>query len=318
MTKQSGLGMGFYIDGYDLSGDIQTLTNVAGPVKPLDVTAIDKLAHERIFGQRDGAIDFVSFFDPAAGSAHPVLSTLPTADAGVMAVVNKAIGGPAACMIGKQLNYDPTRGTDGSLTFKVNCQANAFGLEWAQMLTAGVRTDTAATNGSSLDRGAGFTTPAVPASTTPVTNTSSVPATVVISGGTMTNVSVNGVTVGTGAGTYTVPAGGTITLTYTVAPTWTWALQTAYGAQLYLQAFAFAGTDATVTIQDSADNATFANIAGGSFVAVTSGNQFQRIGLSNTATIRRYLRAVTTTSGGFTSLPFAVALNVNPIPGVVF
>ena len=70
--------------------------------------------------------------------------------------------------------------------------------------------------------GIGFPTPAVPGSTTPVTNTSPVAATVVITGGTMTNVSVNGTTVGTGAGTYTVPAVGTITMTYSVAPTWAW------------------------------------------------------------------------------------------------
>ncbi|HET9889646.1 MAG TPA: hypothetical protein VFQ42_04020 [Mycobacterium sp.] len=318
MTKQSGLGMAFYIDGYDLSGDTQQLSSVAAPMKPIDVTGIDKSAVERIPGLRDGLIDWVSFFDVATGTAHPVLSQLPTADAGVMAVINKAIGGPAACMIGKQINYDPTRGTDGSLTFKVNAQANAYGLEWANMLTAGTRTDTAATNGAAWDRGAGFATPSVPASTVPVTNTSSVPATVVISGGTMTNVSVNGVTVGTGAGTYTVPAGGTITMTYTVAPTWTWALQSSWGAQLYLQALAFTGTDATVTVQDSADNSTWANVSGASFTAITSSNQFQRIGLSNTATIRRYLRAITTTSGGFTSLAFAVAINVNTVAGVVF
>ena len=70
--------------------------------------------------------------------------------------------------------------------------------------------------------GTGFPTPAVPGSTTPVTNTSPVAATVVITGGTMTNVSVNGLTAGAGAGTYTVPAGGFIALTYTVAPTWAW------------------------------------------------------------------------------------------------
>jgi hypothetical protein len=38
----------------------------------------------------------------------------------------------------------------------------------------------------------------------------------------MTAVIVNGTTVGTGAGTYVVPAGGTISMTYTVAPAWAW------------------------------------------------------------------------------------------------
>jgi hypothetical protein len=65
-------------------------------------------------------------------------------------------------------------------------------------------------------------TPAVPASTTPVTNTTGQQVSVAITGGTMTNVSVNGSTVGAGAGNYQLPPGGTISMTYTVAPTWTW------------------------------------------------------------------------------------------------
>lgn len=65
-------------------------------------------------------------------------------------------------------------------------------------------------------------TPAIPASTTNVQNTNSFPVTVVITGGTMTNVSVQGQTVGTGAGTYLVPSGQVISMTYTVAPTWAW------------------------------------------------------------------------------------------------
>src|SRR5258707_12055777 len=66
------------------------------------------------------------------------------------------------------------------------------------------------------------TTPAVPASTVAVNNANGFPVTVVITGGTMTAVVVGGVTVGTGAGTYAVPAAGTISMTYTVAPTWAW------------------------------------------------------------------------------------------------
>lgn len=318
MAKQSGIGMAFLIDGFDISGDIQQLNNIGSPMKPIDVTSIADNAHSRIGGQRDGALDFVAYFNAAANAAHPVLSSLPTTDAIVTAVVTKVIGGAAASMVAKQINYDPTRDTSGNLTEKVSCQGNAFALEWGVVLTAGTRTDTGATNGVGLDQGAGFVTPAVPGSTTPVTNTATLPAQVVITGGTMTNVSVNGVTVGTGAGTYTVPAGGTITMTYSVAPTWTWALQTTFGAQAYLQVMGFTGTDATVTIQDSADGVTYTNVTGASFTQITSANQAQRLALSNTATVRRYLRAVTTTVGGFTSLTFAVMINVNPVAGVTF
>ena len=68
--------------------------------------------------------------------------------------------------------------------------------------------------------------PGVPASGTPVVNSNSFGVQVVITGGTMTQVLVGPaaslVQVGTGAGTYFVPAGQSIQLTYSVAPTWVW------------------------------------------------------------------------------------------------
>jgi hypothetical protein len=62
-------------------------------------------------------------------------------------------------------------------------------------------------------------TPAVPGSTVAVQNPSAFPVAVTITGGTMTAVVVNGGTVGTGAGSYVVPAASTISMTYSVAST---------------------------------------------------------------------------------------------------
>lgn len=67
--------------------------------------------------------------------------------------------------------------------------------------------------------------PAVPATGVAQQNANSYPVQVVISanGATITNVSVNGITVGTAAGTYFVPAYGSISIAYSVAtPTWVW------------------------------------------------------------------------------------------------
>jgi hypothetical protein len=64
--------------------------------------------------------------------------------------------------------------------------------------------------------------PAVPASGVAAQNTNSYPVTVVVSGGTATQTTVNGVVVGPGDGTYVVPAYGSIAVTYTVAPAWVW------------------------------------------------------------------------------------------------
>lgn len=306
MAKQSGLGARLLVGGYDLSGDIQALDQVSGTVGLLEVADITQSAHARIPGERDGSVGFTSFMDPA--NAHPVLSALPTGDVHMMALLPPLAVSALnmnACVIAKQVNYDPNRAADGMLTQKTEGQGNGYGLEWCMPLTAGLRTDTTATNGTSLDQGAGFTAPSVPASGTPVTNTSPLPATVTVSGGTVSNVVVNGVSVGTGDGTYTVPSGQAITLTYSAAPAWTWTLQTTWGAQGYLQVTEFAGTSVTVTVQHSPDNSSWSALM--AFTAVTAAPAAQRV--PATGTVGRYLRVIT--AGTFSSATFAAAVNVN-------
>lgn len=88
-----------------------------------------------------------------------------------------------------------------------------------------------------------------------------------------------------------------------------------FGAQAYLQVFAFTGTSVTVTIQDSADNSAFTTVTGLAFTAAT-GITTQRLATANTATIRRYIRVITT--GTFTNAVFAVMVVKNEIAGQVF
>lgn len=301
MAKQSGLGDGLLVGGYDISGDIQALDQVQGGPALLDVTDITQSAHSRIGALRSGAIAATTFFD--ASNAHPVLDALPTADVDGMYLRGTSLGDPAACIVARQVGYDPTRGTDGSLTLKTQLTSDGYGLEWGEQVTPGVRTDTTATDGSTQDDGAGFTAPSVPSSGTAATNTTSIPASVVVTGGTVSQVDVNGVSKGTGDGTYIVPPGGTITLTYTSAPTWTWTLESADGAQLYLQVTAITGTSVTVTIQHSADNSTWSTL-GTAFTAVTAAPGTQR--LTATGTVDRYLRANST--GTFTKASFAAVV----------
>ena len=77
-----------------------------------------------------------------------------------------------------------------------------------------------------LGPGAWSGAPAVPASTTAQQNTSWRDAVVVVTGGTVSAVSVDGVAQGYAATGFTVivPAGKNITLTYSVAPSWKWTL----------------------------------------------------------------------------------------------
>ncbi len=246
MAKQTGLGDNLYIGGNDLSGDTGSLSAIGGGPGALDVTGIDKSAHERIGGDFDGRVLFSSWFNPSAGQAHLVLSALPTTDVLVSYLRGTTLGNPAASILGKQINYDPTRGADGSLTIDIQTSANGFGLEWGRTLTGGKRTDSSATDGATLDFGA---------------------------------------TIG----------------------------QTLFGAQAYLHVFAFTGTDATITIQDSTSD--FAGVTLLTFTEVSAlggSNTSERIETaSRTETVDRYVRVITTTSGGFSDLVFAVQIVKN-------
>jgi hypothetical protein len=154
-TKTSGLGDLFFIDGYDLSGDVNSFSRIGGGPAVIDQTDITQGAHARIGTLLGGEINWVSYFDKQANQGHAVLSTLPTADRIVTYMHQPtAIGSAVASHNAKQIGYDPTRAADASLTLAVASQSNATPLEWGQSLTVGKRTDTAATNGTALDFGA--------------------------------------------------------------------------------------------------------------------------------------------------------------------
>lgn len=239
MAKQNGLGDNCYVGGYDLSGDIGSLSRIGGSIATLDVTAINASAMERIGGLRDGSIEFTSYFNKASGRAHPALSTLPSTDRIVTYCRGTTLGNPAACLNAKQINYDGTRAADGAFTFTVQAQANGYGLEWGRQLTAGLRTDTTGTNGTGVDFSA----------------------------------------------------------------------STSFAWQAYLQVTALTGTNVVVTLEDSADNVSFATFTGSAFTSVTSVPAAERIAGAAGSTVRRYVRAVT--SGTFTSATFSVVLVKN-------
>ena len=67
--------------------------------------------------------------------------------------------------------------------------------------------------------------PAVPATTQTATNSTGFPVVVMVTGATVTAVTVNTVAVGSAAGSYLLPYPGTIALTYaTGTPAWAWAV----------------------------------------------------------------------------------------------
>lgn len=152
MSKQNGLGCQLYVSGYDLGNDIRDVA-ITSPAEVIDVTGIDKSAMERIHGRRDGSMTATAFFNPATDRAHPRLSLLPTVDQLMTFTLGNTAGMPAANLLNKQVNYDPTRAAAGEFTFASQAVGNGYGLEWGVQLTAGKRTDGSATTGASVDLG---------------------------------------------------------------------------------------------------------------------------------------------------------------------
>lgn len=150
MSKETGLGAGFFLDGIDLSGDTRAMESISKSLGMFEVPGINRFAMERLPGQLDGAINWTSYFNPT--NAHLALRTLPRTDR-IATYMHKqtVLGTPCASIVAKQINYDPTRDQQGGLTAKVESLANANWLDWGFSLTQGKRADTTATNGTGVD-----------------------------------------------------------------------------------------------------------------------------------------------------------------------
>jgi len=153
MAKSTGLAQKFFHGIYDLSGDIGSVSSWSTPVAVLDVTGIDKSAIERVQGLSDGTVSFNAFFNDAAAAEHVALR-VPSSGAVVTWAMGSTVGDVAGMMQGQGVSYDPTRGPDGGLAFDVEMVNYASPAVWGVMLTPGLKTDTSAANGATLDQGA--------------------------------------------------------------------------------------------------------------------------------------------------------------------
>jgi hypothetical protein len=127
--------------------------------------------------------------------------------------------------------------------------------------------------------------PGVPASGTPVVSTLNWSVFVTVTGGTGTQVSINGVNQGSFDGTYILPAFGTIILTYTAAPTWTWkAVGTEHSAlsplpttdqvAMYFRGTGIGGIAAAINAKEIAYDGTRDNSGNLTFKVELTGNSF--------------------------------------------
>lgn len=151
MGKTHGLGAQLYFGTYDLSNDTQSVGKIGKKLDPIGMTGIDKEAMERKAGQLDAEISWTSFMNTT--NAHLALSPRTRGDVLVSYWHRASLGMPVANIISQQITYDPKRGNKGELLIDVQTLANAYWLDWGLALTAGKRTDTAATNGTGVDFG---------------------------------------------------------------------------------------------------------------------------------------------------------------------
>lgn len=160
MSKQTALFSKLYVGGVDISGDTNSVDGLDKTRATLTATGLDVSSEERIFGLRDGAARFTSFFNPDAASAFDTLSDgLPDADTLVMWALSTdgaalAAGDPAFFLNAKEASYQGRRGADASLTFSSDFVADGFGAEWGSLLTAGEITQSSAGSTASVDGGA--------------------------------------------------------------------------------------------------------------------------------------------------------------------
>jgi hypothetical protein len=125
MAKRTGLGQKFYIvqigsgPAYDISGDVGSIDTADCMVATLDVTGIDKSAHERIPGLGDGKLQYTGFWDNAAGGQHAVVHALDGLPVrGLWCGSANEGDGLAFAVSGILTNYPATRAAGGALTAK--------------------------------------------------------------------------------------------------------------------------------------------------------------------------------------------------------
>lgn len=302
-----------FVAGYDISGDVGAIDNVAITRPLFDVTGADKSAVERIYGTvRDGDIGFSSWWDVATGYMFDALAAIPTTDQYAMLTLGVTAGSPAANLIAKQANFAMKREQGGALSASTSLLGNGRALEWGNLLTTGKQTFSGAGNGTAWEE-TSYRPTAKDITSSSVANPTVITCTghgmisgdsVLIAGHEGSTPAVDGSYTVTRVNddTFTVPVnvssggtGGTATKT-----------STNHGAAAYLQVFSIGSGTVNLKVQDSADNSTYADVTGLGFTGAT-GRTVERVATSSsTAIIRAYTRL--NVSGTFTAAVVAVAI----------
>jgi len=158
MAKVNGLNVRLYVEGYDLSGDANSLSSLGYTNELLDVTTLDVSAKKRIVGIVDSEISVDAWFDNAASRQHAVWTSnsgkLPTADQDVLIPMGSAVGDQFVGLASKQGTYNVTRAPGSAMAASAVFSANGSAAEFGEMLTAHDDTHSSAGSGTVVDSGA--------------------------------------------------------------------------------------------------------------------------------------------------------------------
>ena len=159
MAKSSGLNVRLYIQGYDVSGDANSLSTVGYTNTLYDIATLDSTAQKRLMGPVDGTLGVNGWFDNRSGGIHPIFTSnsgkLPTADQNVLVPMGASIGAPSCAFVAKEADYNVESGSGAAVSVSSTFPISAgIAPLWGVMLTAHDDTASSAANGTSVDNSA--------------------------------------------------------------------------------------------------------------------------------------------------------------------
>ena len=161
MAKVNGLNVRLYVEGYDLSGDANSLSSVGYTNELLDVTTLDVSAYKRVVGIVDTELTVDAWFDNAASKQHAVWTSnsgkQPTTDQEIMIPMGSAVGDQFVGLAAKQGTYSTTRAPGSAIAANAVFSANGSAAEFGEMMTAHDDTHSSAGSGTVVDSGAATT-----------------------------------------------------------------------------------------------------------------------------------------------------------------
>src|SRR3990172_5235444 len=128
MAKFHGKNVRVYVDGYDLSGYVNSLS-IDQTGDPVEVSAFSSGSKEYVVGLYDSKVSHSGFFDDTVDvGAHAVLSARIGSSTNFMALLNTNVGGPSFAGSAELENmYSLSGAINGAVTFK--SELNNFGTE---------------------------------------------------------------------------------------------------------------------------------------------------------------------------------------------